>query len=85
MIRQLVSQLSGATRAPSRRSASTAEGRVNMLAAAQSLPQNKGQLCPLVPEGEKTQLSCDHRRLLSSLAIYMVLLADQCTCVTTRF
>ena len=24
----------------------------SMLAAAQSLPQNKGQLCPLVPAGE---------------------------------
>jgi hypothetical protein len=50
MIRQLVAQLSGAGSAPI---PSTAVARLSMLAMAQSLPQNKGQLCPLVPEGEE--------------------------------
>lgn len=69
MIRQLaahtVSQLKGA--APSRTVAVLAP---NMLALAQALPQNRGKLCPLVPEGEPLEYSsisivwtaCIHRQ-----------------------
>ena len=52
LIRQLaahtVAQLKGA--APTRRTVTVLAP--NMLASAQLLPQNRGKLCPLVPEGE---------------------------------
>ena len=66
--RQLVAQLKGGGGGGG---SATATGSTvqrlayNMLAAAQSLPQNKGQLCPLVPAGESLPSSsrivmCDH-------------------------